>query len=267
MQITKLFENNNIEIINTQLKGPLFYGIQIGTLLDYKLPRKAILTHVWESNKLTMAQLKEILPTFETKKPDNTILITEQGLYQLLFQSKMEEAIKFQKWVFDVITEIRKTGEYKLPKPQNNQLMLLNEQDLHIKTVAFIQKKFPHALVICSLGEFQDTEQKRIIGKMKGYHAGCTDIQILNSNDKYIGMAIEFKSPLTGGVVSDKQHDFLKRIAALKYKTVCSSSYDDIIYEICEYFKTVKIHCDHCEASFKNRTLLDKHIEKDHPDI
>ncbi len=262
------FENTTSLMIYGTVEKPYFMANVVAKLLGYKNTNQAINDHVWPSYTITMKELQEIKP-FETKHQSTTKLLSEAGLYQLIFASKMgDQAIKFQKWVFEeVLPSLRKTGEYKLPKPQHNQLMLLNEQDLHVKTVDFIKSKFPHAFIMCCMGELQDTDLKRIISKMKGYYAGCTDIQIFNPNDKYNGFAIEFKSPLTGGVMSDKQKDFFKRIKSLKWKTVCTSSYDDIIYEICEYFKTVKIHCDHCEASFKNRTLLDKHIEKDHPDI
>lgn len=40
--------------------------------------------------------------------------ITEQGLYDLINGSKMEKAVKFRKWVVEMITTFRKTGKYTM---------------------------------------------------------------------------------------------------------------------------------------------------------
>lgn len=40
-------------------------------------------------------------------------VITEPGLYRLIFRSRKDEAEKFQRWVFhEVLPEIRRTGRY-----------------------------------------------------------------------------------------------------------------------------------------------------------
>ena len=41
-------------------------------------------------------------------------MLTEQGLYKLLFVSRKLIAKQFQKWVFNVIKEIRLKGKYDL---------------------------------------------------------------------------------------------------------------------------------------------------------
>lgn len=58
-------------------------------------------------------------------KPVN--LITEPGLYQLIFQSRKPEARAFKNWVFtEVLPSIRKTGRYELPKlmPKPDQVLV-----------------------------------------------------------------------------------------------------------------------------------------------
>ena len=62
----------------------------------------------------------------------NTTIINEFGMYQLIFASKLQTALLFQKWVMsDVLPTIRKTGSYKLPQLQHNQFVILNEFDLN----------------------------------------------------------------------------------------------------------------------------------------
>lgn len=114
-------------------------------LLDYegKLKRenkdlnnsKLLLFNKSESRSFTMIQNKDLklnsnlLSSSEDLNSPNSelfnkpyeigrkgaTLITESGLYRLIFASKMKEAIKFQDWVFnEVLPSIRKTGAYKV---------------------------------------------------------------------------------------------------------------------------------------------------------
>lgn len=49
-----------------------------------------------------------------------TILISESGLYSLIFRSRKPEAKRFRKWVTsDVIPSIRRTGSYTMPTASN----------------------------------------------------------------------------------------------------------------------------------------------------
>jgi prophage antirepressor-like protein len=49
----------------------------------------------------------------------NVLTVTEPGLYRLIFKSRKPIAKKFQRWVFhEVLPQIRKTGRYEAPAPQ-----------------------------------------------------------------------------------------------------------------------------------------------------
>jgi prophage antirepressor-like protein len=51
-------------------------------------------------------------------------IVNESGLYSLIFTSRKEEAKKFKKWVTsDVLPSIRKTGQYKKPLTEKEQLI------------------------------------------------------------------------------------------------------------------------------------------------
>ena len=70
-----------------------------------------------------------------------------------------------------------------------------NENDLHIKVVSFLKKRFPHSIFVAALGENQDTSIKRIGSFNKGYMKGTPDLIINNLHKYYTGLAIEFKTP------------------------------------------------------------------------
>lgn len=57
-----------------------------------------------------------------------TIIISESGLYTLIIRSNKPQARKFRKWVTsEVLPAIRKTGQYREPVAQGAPLLLQNE--------------------------------------------------------------------------------------------------------------------------------------------
>ena len=80
----------------------------------------------------------------------STIYINKSGLYTLILTSKLKSAKIFIKWVTsEVLPSIRKTGAYVMPidvgHKFNNALAfkIENENDLHVKVVSFLKKRFP----------------------------------------------------------------------------------------------------------------------------
>ena len=58
---------------------------------------------------------RQILPTLGGAQ--DISVINESGLYTLIMRSNKPEAKKFRKWVTsEVLTSIRKTGHYEIPK-------------------------------------------------------------------------------------------------------------------------------------------------------
>ena len=56
----------------------------------------------------------------------NTIFVNEDGLYDVILDSRKENARKFRKWVTsEVLPSIRKTGSYSMPKTTGGQIQLL----------------------------------------------------------------------------------------------------------------------------------------------
>jgi hypothetical protein len=66
------------------------------------------------------------------KGEQNVNFLTEIGLYRLLFKSKKPIALKFQNWAYNVIKEIRLTGEYKKEQllKEKEEKILETEQKL-----------------------------------------------------------------------------------------------------------------------------------------
>ena len=107
------------------------------------------------------------------KLQPSSILLSEQGLYQLIFASKLDTARTFQQFILNKLPILR---TQKLladtPKLIGNQFVIKNEMDLHQKVVSYIRKYYPDVMINASLGENQDTSEKRITSYKAGYLKG-----------------------------------------------------------------------------------------------
>ena len=86
-----------------------------------------------------------------------------------------------------------------------------NETDLHVKVVSFLMNRYPHSISTATLGENQDTINKRIESHKKGYIRGSPDLIINNLHKHYTGFALEFKSPTGKGILSYDQSKMLRQ--------------------------------------------------------
>ena len=262
------FQKNKINILGTH-DNPLFFASQIAQILGYSNTQKAIYNHVWEENKTNVQEYnKKILPTQNGVIKNinhQTVLLNEAGVYQLIFSSKLEKAKSFQQWVFsEVLPTIRKTGAYQMPKLINNQMMIMNESNLHMSVVNYLRKYYPDVLFNASLGELQDTSEKRIESYQKGYKSGFQDIIIYEHNTSYNGFTIEFKSPNGKGVISEKQLDMNEKMQNRGYKTLISDSYDDICIEINKYLSDIRFKCHRCPKKFLLQKTMKEHLKTMH---
>ena len=197
---------------------------------------------------------------------EGSIFINESGLYILIFGSRLESAKNFKRWVTkDVLPSIRKTGRYDycIDHKYNNTLAfkIENEMDLHVKVVSFLKKRYRHSLFTVTLGENQDTVHKRIDSFKKGYLRGSPDLIINNLHKHYTGFCIEFKSPKGNGVLSPDQSMILLQYQNNGFKTLVSNYYDQIIKQIIECFRDVRILCSYCPRRFISSQSLRNHIK------
>jgi prophage antirepressor-like protein len=262
------FQQNKINILGTH-DIPMFFGSQIAKALGYMNTRDAIINHVWKENKTPVKEYRLISKGSDSRLSDDlhpqTILINEFRMYQLIMSSKLQTAKIFQQWLLsDVLPTIRKTGAYQMPKLINNQMMIMNETDLHKKVVDYLRKYFPDVLFNATLGENQDSSQKRIESYQKGYTSGIADIIIYEHNTSYNGFTIEFKSPNGKGVISEKQLDMNQKMQDRGYKTLISDSYDDICIEINKYLSDIRYKCTRCPKKFLTQKTMKDHLKTIH---
>ena len=284
IEIVLHFNENQINVV--KCNGDIWFkGKDIANALGYENPGKAIRIHVDSDDKMPINELLTVSkggsesdspskgspksgPPSEINYQRSTIYINESGLYTLIFTSKLKSAKVFMKWVTSkVLPSIRKTGSYLMPVDVghkfNNALTfkIENENDLHIKVVSFLKKRFPHSIFVAALGENQDTSIKRIDSFNKGYMKGKSDLIINNLHKYYTGFAIEFKTPKGYGSLSNEQSNILFHYQLNGFKTLVSNDYDHIIEQVIEYFRDVRIKCSYCPRRFISSQSLRNHIK------
>ncbi len=112
MNELKFFENDafgEIRIIETHDGRVMFCGTDIAKALGYADAAKAIKMHCKSDGWA-------FYPVIDNKgREQNARFINEGNVYRLIIQSKLPNAEKFEKWVFEeVIPSIMKTGSYSV---------------------------------------------------------------------------------------------------------------------------------------------------------
>ena len=239
---------------------PWFKGKEVATLLGYANTKNAIINNVRDQDKRKMEEIGGPPNGPLDYNAKNAMYISESGLYDLVFNSKKDEAKEFRRWVTsEVLPSIRKNGVYRMDIPQQQQIRIYSETDLHNKVIQFMRNHLPGHIVVPGLGELQDTTQKRSKGYFKGYRGGQPDLLILNNHKTYRGLAIELKTPKGNGQISDNQQNYLADLEQSGYKTLVSNDYDQIIMELTQYFADVRFKCNHCPKAFKTTAIQTTH--------
>ena len=277
--IEKVFHYEENEITVIKCRDEIWFkAVVVATILKYTNQRKAIRDHVDPEDKRKLSELMSKSKRNESfrLKTDplkgnegNSLYLSESGLYSLVLRSKLESAKEFKRWVTSqVLPSIRKTGRYDycMNHKYNNTLTfkIENETDLHVKVVSFLKKRYPHSLFTVTSGENQDTVHKRIDSFKKGYIRGSPDLIINNLHKHYSGFCIEFKSPKGNGVLSHDQSMILLQYKNNGFKILVSNDYDQIIEQIIEYFRDVRIKCSYCPRRFISPQSLRNHTELFH---
>ena len=244
-------------------KEPWFDGFLVAQALEYENPSRALRNHIRDKHRKKVDMLTKTtkLVVFNLRK--DSWLISEPGLYSLIMHSKMKLANDFQDWVFEtVLPSIRKTGQFQIkehPVRKRLTFKIETEFDLQSKVVNFIKNTYPDSIFISTLGENQDTDQKRMKSHSLGYLKGNPDLLITNCHKKHTGFAIEFKTPKGTGVISDEQTNMMKKYKDNNWKTLISNNYDECIILLIDYFKDVRIKCQHCSMKFKSKATIKNH--------
>lgn len=105
----------------------------------------------------------------------NTIFVNEDGLYDVILDSRKENARKFRKWVTgEVLPSIRKTGSYSKPLTTSEQIRLLAQGNTELtervdkveNKITSIEEETP--LYGCEIEEVQKHVRKKGIEVLGG---------------------------------------------------------------------------------------------------
>ena len=100
------YENANVRTLTTEDGTPLFCGKDIASILGYKDTTNALKLHC-------RGVVKHHPIVDSLGRTQEARFITEPDLYRLITRSKLPEAEKFERWVFEeVLPSIRKHGVY-----------------------------------------------------------------------------------------------------------------------------------------------------------
>ena len=121
MNEIQIFQNKNFGQIRTIIINDevWFVGIDVSEALGYKDTSQAIRKHIDEEDKL--------MRQFNWSGQNREMwFLTEDGLYEVLMQSRKPQAKAFKKEVKKILKEIRKTGTYttKQPKEELEELKI-----------------------------------------------------------------------------------------------------------------------------------------------
>lgn len=155
MSILAVFE---FELQQIRFVGDKPVGIDVAKILGYADPSKTVSTKVFpEYRSLTK------MVTVDGKFRDVTVL-DEEGIYQLVFSSKLESAKRFKHWVFsEVLPSIRKTGKYEINKQSNeyrpSKALLASREvkEIHENTED-ISPRLKQFLIDCCINEVIDAK-------------------------------------------------------------------------------------------------------------
>ena len=131
MDNLQVFTKDEFGAIRTvQLNNETYFvGKDVAEALGYKNTRDALVAHVAEEDKNTVA-----ISDGNRGNPNQTV-INESGLYALIFGSKLESAKRFKHWVTsEILPSIRKHGMYAVDD-------LINDPDLAIKAFTALREE------------------------------------------------------------------------------------------------------------------------------
>lgn len=135
MNEIQIFNNPEFGDIRTVIidDEPWFVGVDIAKALGYKKPTGAVTNNVDEGDSLREGV------TDANGHKQTAIVINESGLYSLIFNSKLDSAKRFKKWVTsEVLPTIRRTGTYSVAQLPQSSMELL---ELHYKALKEVDGK------------------------------------------------------------------------------------------------------------------------------
>lgn len=161
---------------------PLFCGRDCALILGYVKPLNALKEKVKNKHKFKLEDRVPVLGTLSHNEK-KLIYITEAGLYELIFGSKLESAEKFKDYVFEVVLpSIRKNGYYVSDSISDEKVSQLQEE-LRQKNIE-LEKSHKKML---RLQEFIECTQE--LKKEEIFYIATTQAYASQNRFKYGGIA------------------------------------------------------------------------------
>lgn len=136
MDKLQIFNNEEFGQVRTVVidNEPWFIGKDIAKALGYADPSSAVSKNVESEDKTTLL-LEQAGSNYKSK----TTVISESGLYALIFGSKLESAKRFKIWVTsEILPSIRKYGIYATDHVIDN---ILNNPDFGIELLTKLKEE------------------------------------------------------------------------------------------------------------------------------
>ena len=129
--IVKAFENNPISILNEDIDNKKIYYFKasdIGRALN--LTNIAVSIQHYDEDERVIRKAYDT-----TNREQDTIFLTSQGVYRLLYNSKKEMAKKFRKWAGNILDDIifNESKELKLQIENKDKLLENKNQEIENK--------------------------------------------------------------------------------------------------------------------------------------
>lgn len=141
-QLTKVFENTEIRIVGTE-ENPLFVLNDVCRVLDLSNPA-VVKTRLEEGVSSTY--------TLQTGGGiQNLTVVNEDGLYDVILDSRKPQAKRFRKWVTgEVLPSLRKTGSYEIPQlsPTQITLRLAQQQADQEERINSLEKRIDNQITL-----------------------------------------------------------------------------------------------------------------------
>ena len=183
MNDLQIFNNDEFgEIRTVVIEGePWFVGKDVAEALGYVDPNKAIAMHVDSEDKLYDNSSSSL-------GQRGGWLISESGLYNLVFCSRLAEAKRFKRWVTsEVLPSIRKTGGYHLPQTLSEALQMAADQAKQIEMLEAKNKELePKGIFFDTVTQSDATTSMADVAKILDMGVGRNKLFSILKNRKIL---------------------------------------------------------------------------------
>ena len=140
-----IFEGQKLEIltkedVNFEFKGTaLFNGNQISKTLGYSEKSKPINNHVRDNQKYLVKNSNVLNQHFRKLHNTGETFITEYGVMKLIINSDMPEANEFEDKIWNIVSQIQRTG--KFDSTENNIMLIEDETERNLTLTIYNLKQ------------------------------------------------------------------------------------------------------------------------------